>query len=71
MCYLLSLLVSLISLSKINPYCPDFRYESNGIFVLGAGFFFQTNFDYFSRKILISFKRYCCSELKFEKIFHP
>ena len=28
-------------------YCSDFRYESNGIFVLGVGFFFlQTNFDF-------------------------
>ena len=27
--------------------CSDFRYESNGIFVLGVGFFFlQTNFDF-------------------------
>ena len=30
-------------------YCSDFRYESNGIFVLGVGFFFlQTNFDLLS-----------------------
>ena len=30
-------------------YCSDFRYESNGIFVLGVGFFFlQTNFDFLS-----------------------
>ena len=28
-------------------HCSDFRYESNGIFVLGVGFFFlQTNFDF-------------------------
>ena len=27
--------------------CSDFRYESNGIFVLGVGFFFlQTHFDF-------------------------
>ena len=26
--------------------CSDFRYESNGIFVLGVGFFLQTNFDF-------------------------
>ena len=56
-------------------YCSDFRYESNGIFVLGVGFFFlQTNFDFltshFWRNFLMSFKRYCCPELKFEKIFH-
>ena len=55
--------------------CSDFWYESNGIFVLGVGcFFLQTNFDFltshFWRNFFISFKRYCCSELKFEKIFH-
>ena len=54
--------------------CSDFRYESNGIFVLGLGFFFlQTKFDFltshFWRKFFISFKRYCCSELKLEKVF--
>ena len=26
--------------------CSDFRYESNGIFVHGVGFFLQTNFDF-------------------------
>ena len=61
---------------SIKPYfCSDFRYESNGIFVLGVGFFFlQTNFDFltslFWRTFFISFKRFCCPELKFEKIFH-
>ena len=31
----------------IKNCCSDFRYESNGIFVLGVGFFFlQTNFDF-------------------------
>ena len=31
----------------IARFCSDFRYESNGIFVLGVGFFFlQTNFDF-------------------------
>ena len=55
--------------------CSDFRYESNGIFVLGVGFFFlQTNFDFltshFWRNFFISFESYCCLELKFEKIFH-
>ena len=30
-----------------KSYCSDFRYESNGIFVLGVGFFFlQTYFDF-------------------------
>ena len=32
---------------EMKCYCSDFRYESNGIFVLGVGFFFlQTNFDF-------------------------
>ena len=32
-------------------YCSDFRYESNGIFVLGVGFFFlQTNFDFLTSR---------------------
>ena len=26
---------------QINHFCSDFRYESNGIFVLGVGFFFK------------------------------
>ena len=28
----------------ISAYFPDFRYESNGIFVLGVGFFPLDNF---------------------------
>ena len=56
-------------------YCSDFRYESNGIFVLGVGFFFlQTNFDFltrhFWRNFFISFENYWCPEFEFEKIFH-
>ena len=55
-------------------FCSDFRYESNGIFVLGVGFFLQTIFDFltshFWRNFFISIKRYCCLELNFEKIFH-
>ena len=56
-------------------YCSDFRYESDGIFVLGVGFFFfrQISTFYlaiFDRIFFISFKRYCCPKLKFEKIFH-
>ena len=32
---------------NFRSYCSDFRYESNGTFVLGVGFFFlQTNFDF-------------------------
>ena len=30
-----------------HHFCSDFRYEINGIFVLGVGFYFrQTNFDF-------------------------
>ena len=59
----------------VTACCSDFRYESNGIFVLGVGFFFlQTNFDFlpshFWRNFFLSFKRYFCPELKFEKIFY-
>ena len=33
--------------SESLSFCSDFRYESNGIFVLVVGFFFlQTNFDF-------------------------
>ena len=56
-------------------FCSDFRYESNGIFVLGVGFFFFRQISTFYLAIFdgiffISFGRYCCPELKFEKIFH-
>ena len=49
--------------------CSDFRYESNGIFVLGVSFFSSDKFRLFNMpfltEILISLKRYCCLELKF------
>ena len=34
--------MSVVFAHKLNthPFCSDFRYESNGIFVLGWGFFF-------------------------------
>ena len=38
--------------ADVNPiapaqfYCSDFRYESNGIFVIGWVFFLQTGFDF-------------------------
>ena len=65
----------MLFLNNFSIYCSDFRYESNGIFVLGVGFFFlRTKFDFltshFWRNFFISFERYCCHELKFEKIFH-
>ena len=54
--------------------CSDFCKESNGIFVLGWFFFLQRNFDFlnshFWRNFFISFKKYCCPELKFENIFY-
>ena len=57
-----------------DNFCSDFRYESNGIFVLGVGFFSSDKFRLFYLAIFdgffLSFKRYCCLELKFEKIFH-
>ena len=31
----------------IERFCFDFRYESNGIFVLGVGFFLQTISTYY------------------------
>ena len=31
---------------RTRLYCSVFRYESNGIFVLGWVFFLQTNFDF-------------------------
>ena len=63
---------------KTSGFCSEFRYESNGILVLGVEvFFLQTNFDFLSSqfgqnfvKIFTSFERYCCPELKSEKIFH-
>ena len=66
--------------ADVNPIAPaqfyfsDFRYESNGIFVIGWVFFLQTGFDFltshFWQNFLISFKKYCCLELKLENIFH-
>ena len=37
-------------LNKKVPYsfCSDFRYESNGIFVLGVGFFSSDKFRLFN-----------------------
>ena len=38
---------SILSIVVVVAICSHFRYESNGIFVLGVGFFFlQTNFDF-------------------------
>ena len=33
---------------KVELYCSDFRYESNGIFVLGVGFFSSDKFRLFN-----------------------
>ena len=52
-------------------YCSVFRYESNGIFVLGVGFF-SDKFRLFNLPFLTKFSCYHSKaiELKFEKIFH-
>ena len=59
---------------KGYPCCSDFRCENNGMFVLGVGFFLQTNFyflnSHFWRIFKKSFKIYCCPEPKFKNIFH-
>ena len=34
--------------SVFQIYCSDFRYESNGIFVLGVGFFSSDKFRLFN-----------------------
>ena len=64
--------LSILSCSR-EFYCSDFRYESNGIFVLGVGFFFfrqildfltshfSRNFFYHSKDIVVlssNLKRY-------------
>ena len=58
----------------VFAYCSDFRNESNEIFVLWVGCFSLENFDFLTRHFgwtfLISYERYCCLELKLEKIFH-
>ena len=57
----------------MRNFCSDFPKESNGIFVLGVGFFLQINFDFlsshFGQNFFLSFKNYCYSEPKFEKSF--
>ena len=39
----------------ISIYSSDFRYESNGVFVLGVGFFLQTNFDFLTSYFWLNF----------------
>ena len=44
--------------------------------MLGVGFFLQTNFDFLSSHFnvltedFLLFKKFCCTERKFEKMFH-
>ena len=46
-------------ISNFNAnFCSDFRYESNGIFVLGVGFFLQTNFDYLTSQFKRDFSNH-------------
>ena len=42
-------------LNAENFYCSDFRYESNGIFVLGVGFFSSDKFRLFNEPFLTDF----------------
>ena len=60
-------------LGCVLVFCSDFRNKNNGIFVLGVGFFLQTNFDFSTSHFLqifkISFRKFYCPELKLEKIF--
>ena len=53
---------------------PTFDTKVTEYLCSGWVFFLQTNFDFltshFWRNFLISFKSYCCPELKFEKMFH-
>ena len=48
-------------------FCLDFCYESDGLFVLGVGFFLHTNFDFltshFERILLRPFKMCRCPDL--------
>ena len=60
---------------KIGFELTDFCNKSSGIFVLFFSLFFSSdNFDFltshFWRDFFMSFKNYCCLELKFEKIFY-
>ena len=59
---------------NIDYFCSDFPNESNGIFVLGVVFFFRQIATFklaiLTGFFLLSFKRYCCLELKFGKIFY-
>ena len=55
--------------------CSDFRNESDGIFVVGVGFFFFRQISTFQLAIFdgffkLSFESYCCLELKFKKTFY-
>ena len=68
------LLQKWIFIKKFMFSCSDVRKQSNGILVLGVSFFLQTKYGFLTSFLngifLISFKRYCCLELRFEKIFH-
>ena len=55
-------------------FVPTFDTKVTEYLCSGGFFFLQTNFDFltshFWRNFFISFERYCCPELKFEKIFY-
>ena len=55
-------------------FVPTFNTKVTEYLCSGCVFFLQTNFDFltshFDGIFFISFKKFCCLELKFEKIFH-
>ena len=55
-------------------FVPTFDTKVTENLCSGWVFFLQTNFDFLTShfwwNFFISFKRYCCPELKLEKIFH-
>ena len=59
---------------QIAAIVPTFDTKVTENLCSGGFFFLQTNFDFlnshFWRNFFFSFERYCCPEVKFEKIFH-
>ena len=47
--------ISVIRSLLDSYFCSDFRYESNGKFVLRWVFFLQTNFDFLTKSFLAEF----------------
>ena len=58
---------------QIEVIVPNLRNESTEICARGGFFVLRTKFDFLTiifDGVFLSFKNYCCSELKFEKTFH-